>query len=329
MVVLSLSLLCVTVAADAAPAQSERKAAGAPEVRQVIERSLPYLEKGGVSWIEERKCLTCHKVTFMVWGFQEAQRAGIAVDARKLDEWSAWSLAHGAKDGKGADGGLDTMVQLVLMNSYARGESAAGNEKAKTTLQALAAEIVKRQAADGTWKPGGQLPAQRRPAVETQAVTAMWAVLALSSVEKADEPQKQARQRALDWLKNAKPGISAESVLLHMLVEKDQGHTERAQELLQELLQRQNSDGGWSWLKGEKSDALATGMVLYALESMNLKPRHTAIQGAWSFLAQTQRDDGSWYVPTTKKGKKEDNDGMSSYWGTAWAVIGLARTLPR
>jgi len=329
MVVLSLSLLCVTVAADAAPAQPETRTPGVPELRQVIERSLPYLEKGGVAWIEERKCLSCHKVTFMVWGFQETRRAGIAVDARKLDEWSAWSLAHGAKDGKGADGGLDTVVQLLLMNSYARGESAAGNEKAKATLQSLAAEIVKRQAADGTWKPGGQLPAQRRPAVETTAVTAMWAVLALSSVENADEPQKQARQRALDWLKNIKPGISAESLLLHMLVEKDQGHAERAQELLQELLQRQNSDGGWSWLKGEKSDALATGMVLYAFDIMNLKPRHTAIQGAWSFLAQTQRDDGSWYVPTTKKSKKEDNDGMSSYWGTAWAVIGLARTLPR
>jgi hypothetical protein len=215
------------------------------------------------------------------------------------------------------------------MAGYARGESATGNEKAKATLQSLAAEIVKRQAADGTWKPGGQLPGQRRPPVETQAVTAMWAVLALSSLENADEPQKQARQRALDWLKNARPGISAESLLLHMLVEKDQGHAERAQEMLQELLQRQNSDGGWSWLKGEKSDALATGMVLYALGNMNLKPRHAAIQGAWSFLAQTQRDDGSWYVPTTKKGKKEDNDGMSSYWGTAWAVIGLARTLPR
>lgn len=329
MVVLSLSLLCVTVAADASPAQPERKTAGATEARQVIERSLPYLEKGGVSWIEERKCLTCHKVTFMVWGFQEAQRAGIAVEARKLDEWSAWSLAHGKKDGKGVDGGLDTMVQLLLLAGYARGDQAERSEKAKATLQLLAAEIVKRQAADGTWKPGGQLPAQRRPAVETTAVTAMWAVLALSSLENPNEGQLQVRQRALDWLKNIKPGISAESLLLHMLVEKDQGHTERAQELLQELLQRQNSDGGWSWLKGEKSDALATGMVLYALEIMNLKPRHAAIQGAWSFLAQTQRDDGSWYVPTTKKGKQEDNDGMSSYWGTAWAVIGLARTLPR
>lgn len=327
MVVLSLSLLCVTVAAEAAPPES--KSVSAPQLRRVIERSLPYLEKGGVAWIEERKCLSCHKATFMVWSFQEAQRAGLAVDARKLDEWSAWSLAHGLKDGKGGDGGLDTMVQLVLMAGYARGDQQPENDKVKVTLQSLANELVKRQATDGTWKPGGQLPAQRRPAVETQAVTAMWAVLALSSLENPDEPQRQARQRALNWLKNVKPGISAESLLLHMLVEKDQANQERAQELLQELLQRQNSDGGWSWLKGEQSDALATGMVLYALEIMNLKQSHAALQAACTFLARTQREDGSWYVPTTKKSKKEDNDGMSSYWGTAWAVIGLARTLPR
>ncbi|MBL8793859.1 MAG: hypothetical protein JNM56_08140, partial [Planctomycetia bacterium] len=206
MLVASFSLLCLTVAADAAT--SAGKPADAMQVRQAIERSLPYLEQGGVSWMEERKCLSCHKVTFMIWGFQEAHRAGITIDAGKLNGWNAWALAHGAKDGKGADGGLDTMVQLVLMGGYARGTA---DDKAQATRRALANEIVKRQAADGTWKPGGQLPAARRPAVETQAATVMWAVLALSSLENPEVSHRQARQRALDWLKNVKPGDSAES----------------------------------------------------------------------------------------------------------------------
>jgi hypothetical protein len=63
----------------------------AAQVRQAVDRSLPYLEKEGLAWIKQRNCLSCHQVTFMLWSHQEAQAKGIALDPKKLSEWTAWS----------------------------------------------------------------------------------------------------------------------------------------------------------------------------------------------------------------------------------------------
>src|SRR5436190_19512107 len=87
------------------------------EMRGVVERSLPYLEKKGVEWKDQRKCSSCHHVTFMLWSFREARDRGFAVDAAKLDGWTSWAVelarASNPKDGKKGGQGLDTMVQLI------------------------------------------------------------------------------------------------------------------------------------------------------------------------------------------------------------------------
>src|SRR6185369_16154423 len=59
--------------------------------RAAVERSLPYLEKEGVAWIQKRKCLSCHVVTFLLWTHEEARAKGISVDSKKLAEWADWS----------------------------------------------------------------------------------------------------------------------------------------------------------------------------------------------------------------------------------------------
>ncbi len=48
---------------------------------------------------------------------------------------------------------------------------------------------------------------------------------------------------------------------------------------------------------------------------------------AWKYLVAGQRPDGSWYAPT-KKPTAKDNP-IAIYWGSAWAAIGLVRTLPQ
>ena len=59
--------------------------------RAAVGRSLPYLEKEGVAWIQKRDCLSCHVVTFLLWSHEAARAKGIAVDLNKLAEWSDWS----------------------------------------------------------------------------------------------------------------------------------------------------------------------------------------------------------------------------------------------
>lgn len=59
-------------------------------VREAVARSLPFLEKGGVDWMEERGCMSCHHVPFLVWSHRAALDRGLAVDAKKLAEWDEW-----------------------------------------------------------------------------------------------------------------------------------------------------------------------------------------------------------------------------------------------
>src|SRR6187551_3790457 len=60
-------------------------------VREAVTRSLPFLEKGGVEWMNDRGCMSCHHVPFLLWSHRAAQAHGLTVDANKLAEWDEWS----------------------------------------------------------------------------------------------------------------------------------------------------------------------------------------------------------------------------------------------
>ena len=102
---LSLCLATLTPTDTQPPAHS---APTPQQVRKPIEKSIPYLDKEGVAWIETKKCMACHMVSFMVWGLEEARNNAIAVDEKKLAGWDTWSLNGAA--GKGIEG----MGQMIL-----------------------------------------------------------------------------------------------------------------------------------------------------------------------------------------------------------------------
>lgn len=60
-------------------------------VREAVSRSLPFLEQGGVEWMNNRGCMSCHHVPFLLWSHRAAQTRGLTVDANKLAEWEEWS----------------------------------------------------------------------------------------------------------------------------------------------------------------------------------------------------------------------------------------------
>ncbi len=67
-------------------------------VKAAVAKSLPFLEKDGVAWMNDRGCMSCHHIPFLVWSHRAAQKHGLAVDDKKLGEWEQWcqkdSLAH-------------------------------------------------------------------------------------------------------------------------------------------------------------------------------------------------------------------------------------------
>lgn len=89
-----LGLVSAAVLADE-PAVSQPTDAA---VREAVSRSLPFLEQGGVEWMNNRGCMSCHHVPFLLWSHRAAQARGLTIDAKKLAEWEEWcrkdSLSH-------------------------------------------------------------------------------------------------------------------------------------------------------------------------------------------------------------------------------------------
>lgn len=362
-------------------------------VRRSVDRSLPYLEREGIAWIKKHDCLSCHHVPFMLWSHQEARQRGIAVDEKKLTEWTDWAskesvaqrvrvkladsgldalkgesmpaetlaklaplvkksavkeagylkeiekvlspaefsahkaalLKHASRE-KGDGGGLDTMGQLLLAGT-------TGAEGSAEFVASTRGRIADLQETNGSWKPGGQLPRMNRSEAEGTEITTGWIVLALSLAPEASSRENLERARA--FLKNGAPGKTQEGGVVRLLLEKKFGEAERTKALLKELIGRQNPDGGWASLTGGTSDAFATGQALYALSLCGVTADDAAVQRARAYLTDTQDGDGSWAVPplaltspATKPERLTRLEPIYRYWGTAWATIGLARTLP-
>lgn len=282
----------------------------APATRQAIERAIPFIEEQGVEWIEKRNCVSCHRINTMVWSLSLAREKGFGV-SEELDEWIDWSVtASFGKNDKGKIVGQlnkEGVAQLLL--------GLPQLPQAKRTK--LAALLPHAQREDGTWKPGGQLPGQKRPAAETSIVTAQWLALALAEGPAAD--------RARNAVGKNHAGQSTEYYALQLLLT-DTLKTRAAAQ--QALLQHQRADGGWGWLTQDPSDALGTGLALYALQRAGLSPESKAAARAREFLLRTQAKDGSWPVRGTKAKKKKSIEETATYWGTTWAVIALATGLP-
>lgn len=284
---------------------------------ELVRKSLPFVKEKGLAWIEDRQCASCHQVPSMLWSLNLAARAGLDEERLETTKWTPWAAdwrhwnQTGEKDGvdKVSAGNIDTMVFLLL-----------GRDKEILPTPAWVSEfrpqILKNQLPDGSWKAGGQLPLGKRPVREIHEVTTMWTLLALKSYADA-ELEAEVVTRAEGYLAKAQPGMSTEWHVVRLLLKPEDGG------LLEVLLKAQHEDGGWGWLTNEPSDAFGTGLALYALARSGLLLRDEPVQKAVSFLKKTQMPDGSWAVPSTRARDKNKVNKTATYWGTAWAVIGL------
>ena len=201
---------------------------------------------------------------------------------------------------------------------------AAKSDKRRKRLAEFAGQIASTQRDNGSWKPGGQLPSQKRTKGETTQVSAIWNTAALVT----ENAKPSARDKALKFLAKAQPGKSSEWLVASLLLEHRRGEKQAVALRRKQLLATQRPDGGWGWLTAEKSDALATGMSLYALVNTGTPGSDPAIRKAIAFLLKTQQANGTYRVHGTKANKRNKPQETANYWGTAWATIGLLETLP-
>jgi len=327
---LTVALAALTLSADPAPAPVP---ADPPHVRQAVERSLGYLDANKFAF----GCVSCHDGAWMIWSHHEAARRGFEVNRKSLDLLQTRAVKGYASHAEFKPAGMDQGHSLSMNTLYLTPAlAAAGNVDAETAvlLDRFAAYLVKQQKEDGHWQINDKGDEYGPPLIDYHDVTTMWALLALTSREHTgalkDEVAKS-RDKALKWLKENPASDTLQTVMLRVLLARRLGTAGEVQSAVKELLDRQNADGGWSQAKGKPSDALATGQSLLALTTAGLTSQDAAVTGGWKFLLDTQKPDGSWYVLSRTKdvaaGKKVQFR-AASYMGTAWAVIGLARSLP-
>jgi len=105
---------------------------------------------------------------------------------------------------------------------------------------------------------------------------------------------------------------------------------------MQELLEAQRTDGGWSDIDSMESGVYATGKALYALRTAGMIASNAAYERGVQFLLRTQQEDGSWYVKTRAMAFQpyfdadfpHGFDQWISAAGSSWATLALLPASP-
>lgn len=313
------------IAVSLLASQSAWAATSPASLRATLQKSIQFVEVKGVYWIESKKCVSCHRIGNMVWGLTAAKTVGLQV-SNQLDKWLEWSnLDVLSKTEKGEIKGTANktgVVQIIQANT------AVGGDKYADFTRKLIPLLFANQNGDGSWTPGGQLPSQKRDKAETTQVATMWIALAIMQNTPSTETPTPLTN-ALEYLKDKLAGKSTEWYVASFLLEREQGNDELAEKRIDQLIAAQQEDGGWGWNLEEASDALGTGMALFALSKAKSPNQVSeAIVKAREFLVATQNTDGSWSVNGTKFNKRHTPIETSIYWGTAWALLGLSEAMP-
>lgn len=291
--------------------------------RDAIVKALEHVAGAGKQWIEKRGCVSCHQVTSLLWSHTAAAGYGDAASEATTADWLSWStqVQNFAKPEAKAnvdahatmDANVDTMARLLLAvpPNVDRPDDQLWRQK-------FAKHLANMQDEDGAWPACGQLPLQKRPKSETQSATTLWTALALEQ-----EGAEYDRDTALAFADRIENPVSTEWLAARILLADAMGDQALVKQNCEQLLDKQDDDGGWGWLHAEKSDALGTGYALYALKRVGC-PDEKAIASATAYLVATQEETGKWRVPGTKRSAKGRTTATANDWGTAWAIVSLA-----
>lgn len=325
-----------TIAALAQSAPSPEAPVGLPQVRRTVEKSLPFLATAGLEW-ETKRCVSCHHGPWMMWSGYEAKKRGFAVNDLALEQVRAGALkaygTHPKLQPTNRDALTDLKINVIYL-TFAMGATGEPDAETAKFFDKAAGHLLAQQKENGSWKvfiqkttKGVTTTFLMAPLIDSDDVTTLWALLFLNYREPAGisrEALDQSKAKGLQFLRENPPSDTLQSLVLRIMLNQRLGKVDDVQTLVQQLVTMQNDDGGWSQAKKLRSDALGTGQALVALSTAGATARDPAVAKAWGYLIKNQKPDGSWFVVSRAYEPPE----FSSYMGTAWATLGLVRTLP-
>lgn len=302
------------------------------KTQQSIARAMEFMEKDAAKWRKERGCATCHHGTLTIWALSEAKSQGYTVNAESLADNVQWTkdqfVSRFSKPRDSRPGWNLVSVPAIYLGVMSQNLSILSRDEINKT----AVHLARHQEEDGAWllpPPENGQP----PTWESRETLALLALLAWEGHVPADPKDAAAagaaKEKAVAWLGKNKPTETTQATLLRLLL--DVRRAKPAQPGIDTLLKRQNADGGWGQVKDSPSDAYATGQVLYVLSFAGVKNDRAEIK-AVSFLVKTQREDGSWQMATRNHPgtdvTRKRHPVPITYFGSAWATLGLVRSVP-
>ncbi len=335
-----LSTLLVLAAGVQAVRSEPPAPATAQQARKAAERGLDFLQKDAAQWRKDRQCASCHHGVMTVWALAEAKSQGYEVAAEAFADTVKWTkdrlleridLPRDTRPGWSMVSTPALYLSLMAL-SVPKQDAVTADE-----LKRIAGHLVRHQEEDGSWS-WASAPAKNRPppVFESDEVATLLATLALGEQTPADPKEKSeardARQKAAAWLQKEKPTDTTQAAALRLLVKVKAGAAAKAvQEDVDRFLSRQNKDGGWGQVPDALSDAYATGQALYVLSLAGVKNDREEVRRAVTFLVGSQKEDGSW--PMARRAHPgvtpTDNVVPITYFGSAWATLGLMRSAPK
>jgi len=301
-------------------------------LRDAVVRAIPLMQNSADTWFEKRSCSSCHHQGLGTVAMSVISEQGFAIDTARLHAQAVRTMRPSASWAERFVVQDVSINQSIGQTYRAIGAAAAGHPPS-VMMRAVAHLTAGQQHASGRW-----LSNSHRPPLEDSEVTATaLGIRTLSLIplagREAEFAQRIAKARA--WLLAMTPESTEERVMQLLGGAWGGADSVALSAPATALLSQQRADGGWAQVATRASDAYATGQALVALhQSARLSMRDVRMARGLAYLLTTQKEDGSWHVPTARtsegglpyfeSGFPHGKDQFISYAGTAWATMAIA-----
>ena len=267
------------------------------DIQKSASKSLSLLQKSGYLFINRNflKCASCHHNTLTSMAAGLAKLKGIAV----VDSFTVHRIKAMERtlQESGNPNHITEFVTANFLAPYTLLGLYAEKYPANLYTDISVDYLISQARPDG-----GFLTESGRPPLETGE--AHLTAMAIRAIQLYASPSKKNRvnelvARSRQWLEKANPGQQQELAFQLLGMQWCGSDNEQKIKVAEKLKSMQQPDGSWSQLPTMRSDAYATGQVLYALfESRMVKPEETIYQKGLDYLLKTQDESGAWIVET-------------------------------
>jgi N-acyl-D-amino-acid deacylase len=327
------------IAKTVRPARQVPDKPGAEPIHDSAERAVRLLQHSAVVFGEatarhakKQNCMTCHQHLLPLAAIGHAQDRGI-----RLDQDAAKKQVEGLTSlfGQFEIGGVGLIEDAASGAGYSVFGLIGQHAPPAAASDLLVHLLTAIQQSDGRWMFDTPRPPMQASDVPTTA-------LAIQAIRHYGWAGRQAEfdavvDRGRKWLWSVKTETTEEATFQLLGLHWAGEPAEKLAGLAKALLSQQLQDGGWTQLPTLKTDAYATGQVMYALaRTVKYPTTSRAWQRGLRYLLSTQLDDGTWHVvsravpfqPTMDSGFAHRRDGWISGAGTSWAVLAMTEVLP-